>query len=378
MPFIVNDQGEVWDVSDDSDALESIYGVPDGSESETDGNQDESRGRANRPSAGSAEKGPLGTDDVDGGNAVGSADQSRSSAAQIRANRENAQKSTGPTSKAGKERSSRNAIKHGIFSARVEPVVDGSMMEDPGEFEERVRLLVASMNPTDPVEVELATRMAGVLIDLGRNDIWGARCIKGVSIMTAEDIEAGARTEVQVRCDIGANRMLADHLREPSLTEDPALSFLFPKPSLTEDPVYSVLAFAIWKYGPRPHLRIKGLWDDDNTPSTPAQWRAAYETLKKHSWKNDDDARIWVRRVIAELERRLESVEDLEERIAANRIYHGPFDLKIKYEARLLNNLRALRTEYEGVQKRNQLRRENEKRIEERRQIEEREKTNPI
>ncbi|MEO1552685.1 MAG: hypothetical protein AAFR82_02030 [Pseudomonadota bacterium] len=35
---------------------------------------------------------------------------------QIRANRENAKKSTGPKSKAGKERSARNAIKHGLFT----------------------------------------------------------------------------------------------------------------------------------------------------------------------------------------------------------------------------------------------------------------------
>lgn len=35
---------------------------------------------------------------------------------QIRANRRNAKKSTGPRSKAGKERSARNAIKHGLFT----------------------------------------------------------------------------------------------------------------------------------------------------------------------------------------------------------------------------------------------------------------------
>ena len=36
--------------------------------------------------------------------------------AQIRANQENAQKSTGPTSIEGKKKSSMNAVTHGIFS----------------------------------------------------------------------------------------------------------------------------------------------------------------------------------------------------------------------------------------------------------------------
>lgn len=109
MPFIVDPQGEAWHVPDDPNPMESSSGVPDGPEPKTDGTTDKTQGRANTPSPGSSEKEPLGTDDVDGDDAVGSADQPSSSAAQIRANRENAQKLTGPTSKAGKERSSKNA-----------------------------------------------------------------------------------------------------------------------------------------------------------------------------------------------------------------------------------------------------------------------------
>jgi hypothetical protein len=40
-------------------------------------------------------------------------------AAQITANRANSQLCTGPTTEAGKERSSQNALKHGLFSRRV-------------------------------------------------------------------------------------------------------------------------------------------------------------------------------------------------------------------------------------------------------------------
>lgn len=48
---------------------------------------------------------------------------------QLEANRQNALKSTGPTSIDGKSRASKNAIKHGIFSKNL--VVSG---EKPSEY----------------------------------------------------------------------------------------------------------------------------------------------------------------------------------------------------------------------------------------------------
>jgi hypothetical protein len=51
-------------------------------------------------------------------------------AAQVRANRSNGQKSTGPRTAAGKERASQNAVKHGLLAR--EAVIAG---EDPEEFE---------------------------------------------------------------------------------------------------------------------------------------------------------------------------------------------------------------------------------------------------
>jgi hypothetical protein len=42
------------------------------------------------------------------------------------------------------------------------------------------------------------------------------------------------------------------------------------------------------------------------------------------------------------MELRLETLDGMEERIAAKRILAGPFDLQTKYETRLLNNLKTL------------------------------------
>ena len=64
---------------------------------------------------------------------------------QIEANRRNAENSTGPRSEAGKQRSSRNAIRHGLTAETViEPLEDA---EDYGAFEEAIARGVATVIP---------------------------------------------------------------------------------------------------------------------------------------------------------------------------------------------------------------------------------------
>jgi hypothetical protein len=74
--------------------------------------------------------------------------------AQIKANQENAKKSTGPTSIEGKQRSSMNAITHGIF-AKI-PLL-------PGENEEQFKMLkedlIKTYQPIDTMEMHLVQRI---------------------------------------------------------------------------------------------------------------------------------------------------------------------------------------------------------------------------
>ena len=78
-------------------------------------------------------------------------------AAQVRANRANARKSTGPRTAAGKERASRNAVKHGLLAR--EAVIPG---EDPEEFESYREGMRADLAPVGPVETMLAERIVGL------------------------------------------------------------------------------------------------------------------------------------------------------------------------------------------------------------------------
>ena len=74
--------------------------------------------------------------------------------AQIKANQENAKKSTGPATSEGKQRSSMNAMIHGIFSKI--PLL-------PGENQEQFKLLedeiIKAYQPTDAMECHLVQRI---------------------------------------------------------------------------------------------------------------------------------------------------------------------------------------------------------------------------
>jgi hypothetical protein len=77
--------------------------------------------------------------------------------AQIRANRRNAQKSTGPRTLKGKAAVSQNAIKHGLFARQD---VIGS--ESQADFDLYRRQLLAELAPTSPMESMLAERIVSL------------------------------------------------------------------------------------------------------------------------------------------------------------------------------------------------------------------------
>ncbi len=97
---------------------------------------------------------------------------------QREANRRNAQKSTGPTSDAGKARAARNATTHGL-TANL-PAVG---LEAEQARAERIAVCLEQYNPRNGWEIWLVEEMAGVSIKLGR--IWA--------------IEARLRTAAAVR-----------------------------------------------------------------------------------------------------------------------------------------------------------------------------------
>ena len=82
---------------------------------------------------------------------------------QIEANRRNAMKSTGPRTYSGKQRSRRNAIRHGLTA---ETIVD--VFEDPEDYKAFENAIVADFKRLSTVEYVLVTRLASLLWRLRR------------------------------------------------------------------------------------------------------------------------------------------------------------------------------------------------------------------
>ena len=75
--------------------------------------------------------------------------------AQMKANRKNAKKSTGPRTEQGKTRSAINALKHGLLAR--DTVLPG---EDPADFDSQLSALEADIQPANSLEFELVRQIA--------------------------------------------------------------------------------------------------------------------------------------------------------------------------------------------------------------------------
>jgi hypothetical protein len=82
---------------------------------------------------------------------------------QLKANKANAQKSTGPSTQAGKDRSRFNSRKHGL-TAKLLVIGD----EDPADFEELRAELMQQYDPRGSTECELVEYLAGLYWRLRR------------------------------------------------------------------------------------------------------------------------------------------------------------------------------------------------------------------
>src|SRR5208337_404335 len=86
-------------------------------------------------------------------------------AAQIEANRRNAQKSTGPKTERGKAHARGNAVTHGMTARTLMPVLP---QEDAKELEDKTQQAIAARKPRDPLEHDQVCRAVRLSWELDR------------------------------------------------------------------------------------------------------------------------------------------------------------------------------------------------------------------
>ena len=126
---------------------------------------------------------------------------------QIKANRRNARKSTGPKSEAGKAASSANALSHGLTATGTVVLPE----EEPEDFERLRQGVVADLAPAGALQAALAQRIAGLLWRLDRVARLEAELFAHGHLAKQRDSLARSETQTLV------SRGLAEHLGEKVL-----------------------------------------------------------------------------------------------------------------------------------------------------------------
>jgi len=94
------------------------------------------------------------------------------SAAQMEANRRNAQHSTGPRTSAGRFRSSQNALKHGFTGRLLVGLQYGPFADDPAELQEFIQAVLAELAPVTARERAEALNIVGLYVRRSRLLSW--------------------------------------------------------------------------------------------------------------------------------------------------------------------------------------------------------------
>jgi hypothetical protein len=121
---------------------------------------------------------------------------------QIESNRRNALRSTGPKTEAGKQRSSKNAVRHGLTAETViEP------LEDPEDYKAFEQAVTADYEAETAVERELVLRLASLLWRLRRSTLIETGLLQIQSEVPREHRARAAQTPSQDCAHVAALRI---------------------------------------------------------------------------------------------------------------------------------------------------------------------------
>ena len=199
-----------------------------------------------------------------------------SSPAQVRANQQNAQRSSGPRTAEGKARSAANALKHGIYADSTRAITQGLLGEDPAQVEQFLNSVVDQLAPRNPVETGCATKIATLLLAELRRDRYEADLLTEAGLLSGADCYAlGGDPDkladiivtLAKAADWGRSHFQQTHRAtgQDAAPDDP---FLDP-PGLYQSMTETVAGLV------GEDVHADGIWDPRHEPTTPQAWKAA-------------------------------------------------------------------------------------------------------
>jgi len=208
------------------------------------------------------------------------------------ANEANSKKSTGPRSRAGKARSSRNAQRVGTWAKEVTPITRGPFAEDPVSLERKARMLLEDLDLRGSVQLALGKQLVSALVRLDRADRLEAAVLMGVAAPGAEELLAAADPD-RLRADQAQVEVLLDSLVQVTGGVVPTLQIV--RVDREERQIdWQTLAVLLRMHSPDPRVGVKDLWNDTETPIDDRGWQTAVRALYRHHWGDPDALKAYL------------------------------------------------------------------------------------
>jgi hypothetical protein len=257
--------------------------------------------------------------------------------AAIAANRENAQRSTGPRTEAGKARSSQNAQTKGTHARALWPISTGRYAEDPDEFIVRVEAAVASHAPRDIAEADIVTQIVLTIVKLQRNSHIEADLLASSGSISQTDFAVMARAYRTNPRQAMVAEAMADHVSG----EKPAAPFLF-----------RAMCELIRDVKAGGKISVADLWTSEREPADDAEWHSVFKALVRHFWADDAEAaEQWAYELFLDAELAQRDLDDaLRSREAHSALKAS--DNVARLSDRLIRQLRGLYEVFEQLQQR--------------------------
>jgi len=123
----------------------------------------------------------------------------------LAANRANAQHSTGPRTREGKQRAAMNALRHGILAKSAFcPTIEGD--DKRAQFEEILEGLIEEYQPREMTEVMTVQQLAGCYWKLAK--VWNYEMQQSLRAQTVDDLNAAAKETGYALAEQGQKEIL--------------------------------------------------------------------------------------------------------------------------------------------------------------------------